>query len=576
MVGLRSLPKVKFNPYTSATYVDFTGGLDFARTVNMADPKFVTDALNVVYRHDGGFGSRRAVKYYNNGVNDYPTTTPRTLGWWGWADYGYSYIGIGMQDGSFWTCSGDGVACNLGVAAGPGGPLRMVEVNSFPYLLGDGIAPILPTLDGTRNTALTQNWNPEAAFSELTPTSGDMPMGRLGAVYHGRMWLADITELGTKYKNRVRWSYPILGTGRGAGQESWKQAYYADLDQGVDGETITALVPAGTTLFVMKQHSTYQITGFDVTDVTFSPVNRSYGACNPDAVASLDGTVYMWDDQVGLVGLTRAPIGGNTPMFETTLLSPQLLPLLDSGDIPNERSDEVRVGAHVGRNGAEVWVTVPWGDGRTTFMYDVAIKAWTRFDLDLGGFLQTKPTLPGERSEFVAINRGGGNGAWLLKLDQDGAVDDFGDGPVGFESYCTTARLHANTPFAPKRHDLLRAVVSGTGTMNVEATKDWGDAVISSSAITLSDSVDAFVLNSSALVEPMMEKITPTSAATEEPCSHPVGDSLVGNAYVGLEAEVQLPKTTARAMMLTFRGSPANEWAVHALSLFYWLESGVP
>lgn len=573
MVGLRAFPRAKLQPFTSATYVDFTGGLDYARTVNLADPKFATEALNVRLRHDGGFGSRLGAIRYNTGVSDYSTTTAETLSWWQWADYGYSYIAIGCADGSLWTCQADGTGCGMGVGPGPGGPLRLVQVNNYPYLLGDGIAPILPVYDGSRNAALTQNWNPEAGFSELAPTSGDMPMGRLGAVYHGRMWLADITELGTKYRNRIRWSYPIVGIGRAAGQESWKQAYYVDLDSGADGQTITAMISTGTSLFVAKQHALYQVTGFTVEDVSFNPVTRMVGCCNADAMAQAEGTLYMWDDIAGLQAVTRAPLGGNTPIYDVTSVSPQLQPLLVDGSIPKARSSEVRVGATAGAYGPEVWVVVPWVDGsRRTFVYDVTLKAWTRYNLDLGAFLGTTPA--NGRSEFVAIHRGGGNGGRILKLNQPGPFDNFGSGYVGFDSQFTTARLHHNRPHERKRHELLRFTASGTGSMNIEVTKNWGDETIASKPVTLSETVDAFILDYSSLVVAPMERITPDAEDTEEPCTHPTGDSLVGSDAVGVQLDVQLPHTSSDAIMFTYRGSSGNEWAVHAMSVFYYMEVG--
>lgn len=559
--GWRALPRTQLRPYETSAYVDFTGGLDYSRPQDFSDPKFASESYNVRPLPEGGFGSRDAVTFYNR--DDF-TVEASTLGWWQWADAGYSYVAVGMSDGSFRSIQVDGGYSNADKAAGPGGPFRFIQVNNLPYLLGDGVAA-LATTTTIGDTPLGTAWNPEAGFSELVPTTGNMPMGRLGEVYHGRMWLADIWEGGVPYHNRVRWSYPLVS---GGGEQSWKQAYYNDIDPGQDGQTITGMKASGSSLFVTKQHSTYQITGFTVEDVTFSPVSRSIGAANADAMAELGGALYVWDSVAGLHSITRAPVGGNTPMFDVNIISGQLTPLLQTGTIDQTRNDEVRVGATVGRYGPEVWVVLPWFDGtRRTYVYDVQMKCWFRYGLDLGAFLHI-PAAEGW-SEFVAIDRAGTR---ILKLNQVGALDDFGSGPVGFETAFTTARLHGNKPFEPKRHDLLRFVASGTGSLNVEVAKDWDASAVfqSGPAVLSTDAGDPFILDSSELVEaPKEKRLGPTDVETDEPCADVVGDVLVGDSSAGLTVDIRLKHTTAYSLTLTFRGGPGNVWAVHALSLYY-------
>lgn len=560
MTGLSALPQVKMRPYKIENYVDFTGGLDYGRTQNLADPKFLSDALNVVLLHDGGFASRNSVGIFNR---DNFAVQAKTLGCYEKAD-GFFTVAAGMADGSLRHIPGDGSYSAELLGPGGGGPLRTVQANDKLYILGDGVAPRVWLGTGTPSV-LGQAYNPEGDFAEFVPTEGNMPKGRLGAVYHGRFWLADITDATGRHPTQVRWSYPMINF---KGEQSWKAAYYTELDAGSDGGTITAMLPTGLSLFIAKEHALYQVTGFDVTDVSFSPVSRTVGAANPDAMMAIDGVLYVWDSDAGLHAITRAPIGGNTPMYDITPLAAQLTPLFNDGSIPQTRSAEVRVSGHVGKYGIEIWCVVPWADGtRRTFMYDTTLKAWTRFDLALGSFCHMRPR--SLKSDLLAIST---DGLRVLKLDQPGAVDDYGSGPVGYESYATTAKLHTNTPFVRKRFTLLQAIMSGHGSVIVEIGKDWQDGnVFMSSSSVLAEEKTPFVLGVSELVVAPQERITPTAPLTDEPCAAVLGDSLVGGRPA-VEVAVPILPTSAQAISVTFRGQPGSEWGLHAMGLKYWTE----
>jgi hypothetical protein len=119
-----------------------------------------------------------------------------------------------------------------------------------------------------------------------TPTGTHMPISKHVASHVDRLWVANTTEDGVAYLNRVRFSHPNF-------PESWRQIDYIDIIEGSGG--ITAIVPDGDRLLVFKPNSIHAIYGYDTDTFQVTKISDTLGASLGTHVARhIDGMVYFF------------------------------------------------------------------------------------------------------------------------------------------------------------------------------------------------------------------------------------------------------------------------------------------
>lgn len=554
-----SLTFAKYRPLpeSEAVSVDFSKGLDYSVKGMDVGAKHSPDALNVDWGTDGGWRSRKVTSPFNTDA------LPADVKWMGTYERedGTVFVVMSFADGSIRATSGGKGSASYQIKAAGGGVWRGVEVN-FLYYFMDGANPCLKW-DGTTLTTMGQAWSPTYG----TITAGNMPIARYGAVFHNRMILCDLLEVGIRHRNRVRISHPLNNL---RGQEDYREADSFEADIGADGDSITGIKVCGSRCFIFKGGATYEFTGWD-TDadnndlIRLEPLSRDVGSVSQESISSVGQECYFWDGDHGPHRVTEVPNSGGRFIFVEPIMVP-LQPLLIADTIPSARAAEVTSGS-VDRL---VYYSVPWTGGKRTFAYNVDMNNWTQYDLQLGPFAEydrsdSRGYALGYNLDVTAAKR-------VLALGLDGDLDDFGNRQDAITSYVRTPWLHADSPFIRKVWLQMNAVIEGVGiTLPFAVSADYDlDAILGSGSLGLGTSIGDFPLNNVTLEPVLYEVLYPgapqTPIRTTGPGSY-IHAMLTPTDQTGV-ASARMRECDARAVSVLLRGpSVSKSYSVRGISL---------
>lgn len=440
---------------------DFRSGLNLVADAFQLQPGETPDCLNVTLMTGGGVRSRDVVVPLNATAL---TNTPQSI--WTYANStGTNQVlvahgtKVGYSTGSNFTDSG----VTLG---GTTPKVRACTFNDTNYWLStDGSTFDAPRKwDGSTVTSLTQTFVDSYTGSPLT---GNMPKARLIAAHMGFVWVANTSESGTAYPNRIRWSHPNK-------PEAWRTNDYIDIDVGFDGDEITAIVPWSDRLLIFKRNSVHALVGYSPDTFQVFPISQTAGAVSQEAVAKSEAGVFFfnWPDGAFVYD-------GRQVRWIFGRLRPLMTGENGVTPIPAAYQGQVRVGWLKRR----AWFAVPLGNATTNtavFVFDPALGAdggWTKYDLALGPMLEWRQSA----ATTLQLACQTGSAKRVLKLEQtSGNQDDFGSGATDFESYFTTHWETAGSAVQKKRWRRPEFVIDGDvdAALMVKAWKNFDPTLL--------------------------------------------------------------------------------------------------
>jgi hypothetical protein len=283
--------------------------------------------------------------------------------------------------------------------------------------------------DGSTKTNLTQTWNGDLE----NPNQGDMPIGKVMAVYRGCVFVANTLESATAYPSRIRWSHPNQ-------PEDYDELAWIDVDTGHDGDEITALVPYDDRLIIFKKHSTHVLFGDPPDSFSVFPLSPDVGCISQEACVVTDHGVYFFDWPGGVFRFS-----GRTVEWVFS----RLYPAIKEGDITAAASDQIQMGF----GNRRLWLSVPW-DGSTTrnrvFVLAPQLGkegSWVQYDLAVGPFLTLKPNA-GVEQKMLAGRTGASQ---ILRLEANTPTDNFGAGAVKIDAWYATPWFDMGEPAVKKK-----------------------------------------------------------------------------------------------------------------------------
>jgi hypothetical protein len=350
--------------------VDFSGGLNTRASPFQLGENETAESLNVTVDVLGGIYSRRGwERWHPTDLWVADTWDPRRA-------YMHS-----LSDGTDTVM----IAAN-GTILGTDGTTAFTNYN-VPVAAQTHLADFAPIGDttyiacGRNNTpyrrvgtstpsALTPsgagNWNDDYT----NPLGGKMPKAELAEPHAGYLFVANITEDGVAFPNRIRWSHPTS-----AGD--WSSSDYIDILS--EGDRITALMSFQDHLLVFKADGIWAIYGYDAESWQVIKKSSTVGAPGPQAVTRSEGAVFFYS--ASDMGSIYAYGGEQPDEIATGIRRP-------FGQM--QRRDLI----WVGWLRRKLWVTVPWdyegphNDSSGTFVFDPTVGengCWMFYTSQAGG-----------------------------------------------------------------------------------------------------------------------------------------------------------------------------------------------
>lgn len=445
-----------------AALTDYTGGLNFrASNLQLADNES-PDLLNVDVDPRGGFAMRNVATALNStlltlppqSVWSYSTTT-------GTKQLLVNCAGASTSTRIFKSTGADFTAVTSPAGHVTAGAHRTTTFDDVNYIQ-NGTDQAMK-YDGTTLTALTDpvvggTWDADFA----SPTTGEMPIAKCIATHQGSVFVANTSENGTAFPNRVRFSHP-------GHAQAWRSQDFIDVDTGHDGDVITAILSFGERLLIFKNKSLHVISGYSPANFQVSDISQKVGAVSQEAVCASEDTVYFFSWPYGAYKYTSS---GLEWIFE------RIYPEIQNGHILGTSLGAIKAG-YVNQR---VWFSVVYKTGTTgnrVYVYDPTLwgaqyrtyhkrlgtpqGAWVQYDLTIGAMHTWSP--PGSTTAWVACHASGG---WLLKLEQAGDQDAYG------YAYLSLASGVSFTASAPNNG--LLAVTSDLDIGAHVALDDWTPA----------------------------------------------------------------------------------------------------
>lgn len=403
---------------------DFTGGLNLRADAFQLNENESPDLLNIDVDPRGGFRQRRVVLPFVAGSAGFGSP-PNSL--WQYATTtGVRQVLAGTGGMIYHSTGGAWTPW----AVGRQGPWRATTFKDICYFQNGANGEAALRWDGGTGTSLGTVFNDNLQSPTAVGTPGNMPIAKAITSHVGSVWVANTFEGGKRHHSRIRWSHPNFA-------EDWRSEDWIDVDPGVDGDEIVALVPHWDRLLIFKKHSIHALYGTDPDTFQVHPVNLEIGTLSQESVVLADDGIYFfsWPD-----GVFHYDGRKFTWVFD------RLYPAVEDGTITESYKAEIQLGWGDRR----LYVSVPWDGSSTrarTFVLDPSLGkkgSWVAYGLGLGPFLEWDP--PGSDTLVLA-----GSGNTVVKLNQDGAFDNFGAADVGIESYFRTGWVDLDEPAVRKR-----------------------------------------------------------------------------------------------------------------------------
>lgn len=232
---------------------------------------------------------------------------------------------------------------------------------------------------------------------DLTSPSGThAPKGEFITTHVDRLWVANTTENGSAFPNRVRFSHPLF-------PESWRSTDYIDLPAG--GDKIVGIVPYAGHLLVFKKRAVFAIYGYSEDTFQVVELTRSLGATNANAIALTDIGVFFFSHPDGVFLYDGR---GFKDIFTN------LRRLIVDGEITETSLDAISLGY----SNRRLVLSLPKGDEVTGsgITYDSSVTAYDYELLKYDG--QSRSTRV--TTSYIYDPSIGSDGAWTAYKTSDG------------------------------------------------------------------------------------------------------------------------------------------------------------
>jgi hypothetical protein len=438
------------------TLRDWTGGLNLRRDTVQLAPSESPDMLNVDVDGRGGFHQRWGVTPYSD-----TALSGAAKSAWVYAN-STGTRQVMVADGSTVKYSTGGT---FTTAFNRTGTVRAAVLKDRCYATQGTTNSV--RWDGTSVAVLNwaqaaANWNNTLETPTSEGVTGAMPVGRLVAAHVSHLWVANTLEGGVRRPNRLRFSHPNF-------PESWRSTDFIDVDPGLDGDEITALVPQSDHLLVFKRNSIHAVYGTDPETFQVLPISRSVGTISQESVVATDLGVFFFSWPDGVFRLTP----GKAPEYVFDRISPAIR----DSKIPQAYASQI----HLGWGNRRLWVSVPW-QGSTTprrvFVLDPTLTkqgSWMAYDLPLTAFVELDS--PDSVSLLLACH---GDTHKMLMLDQRVAWDDYGEGDVAIPTRFRTSWLDFGDQAVRKRWKRPEFMLRGgtSADVYVKVFHDWDPTAV--------------------------------------------------------------------------------------------------
>ena len=275
-------------------YDDFTGGLNLRADQFQLARNESPDMLNVEIDPRGGLFTRGAMREINSTAIT-GTWNPHRLH----AFYGASPRVMLAKNTDVWHSSGTNFSQ---LSFGSGTPVVASNTHGASFA---NWGQVLYVATGTAGVA-TYTWETGSTYASATqimdaagdfndnynsPTRNHFPQCEHIAVHANKMFAAGVNDVGTVYKNRLRWSHE-------AEPQDWATEDYIDFLGGGDG--IKALAVYAGQLIVFKPNSIYIVYGYETADFAVVELTARLGVDSPNKVAVAENGIYFYSHPNGL------------------------------------------------------------------------------------------------------------------------------------------------------------------------------------------------------------------------------------------------------------------------------------
>lgn len=272
---------------------DFTGGLNLRADQFQLANNESPDMLNVEIDPRGGVFTRGAMREINAAISgtwnphklySFPGATPHLM----LANNTKVFKSTGGNFTTLQYSSGNDVVATQthGACMAAWGKTLYLTTGTA----GSGGYSWIST--NTYATALTASGvSPNSWQTTADPSAHKMPTAEHIIVHANKMVVAQTTEAGVHYPNRVRWSLESI-------PDNWDADDFIDFEGG--GEGITALAVVSGQLVVFKPTAIFVVFGYNYTDFQVVQLSPQLGALEHEHIAVAPNGVYFFSHPQGL------------------------------------------------------------------------------------------------------------------------------------------------------------------------------------------------------------------------------------------------------------------------------------
>lgn len=446
---------------------DFTGGLNLRADAYHLSRTESPDLLNVDIDPRAGVRSRGA--WESTTTSAVGSAVKRLHSWLRLSGVVTTVVAcadgtVKQRNGAGWANVNGPGSVTMAVAASPH-KAEFVEWDDDLYILGGGSVQAHKWSGAGNTAALTASATGAWQEDYTAGVGGHMPKAEYATTYSGYMVVANTTENGVSYPNRIRFSHPN-------GPEDWKEQDFFDITEG--GAEITGIVAFDDHVLIFKQQSMHAIYGYSRD--SFAPVNLTADAGCPHRNAFAVGvqSCYFFSYPDGIMEYIP-----NTGVKEWSLA---LRPIIDSGDLNVSSLENVNVGWLNKR----LWFGAPYELGeaaptsaKTVFVLDPQLGAWTRFVGADGSGLGPFATGGGKSADGIMLAYAPASD-FVMAVDQGAtSTDIYGSTSTDMDSYYRTRWFAAGSDATKKlwrRPEYVVSEMPAPYTLTVEVYRDLNEA----------------------------------------------------------------------------------------------------